>query len=143
MNKIAILFSVFAAFLFMNALPAFSGGTGPYGDFGPKVDYNLISGVEAQHVAFLDGTGPYGLHGPNGAFGPSAKRVESKSIANKDECLLSAMNCPPGGMSGQQRIDRLNREISKGRDVYTEDELRVLEEKLNDANKELNEPSIN
>ena len=143
MNKIAVLFSVLAAFLFLNALPAFSGGSGPYGAFGPKVDFNVISGVEPQHVAFLDGTGPYGLHGPNGVFGPSAKKVESKSIAYKDECLLISMNCPPGGMSDQQRIDRLNREISKGRDVYTEDELRILKEKLNDANKELNEPSIN
>jgi hypothetical protein len=143
MNKIATLFSVLAALLFLSALPAHSGGNGPYGTFGPSVGYNVIRGAESQHVAFLDGTGPYGLHGPNGAFGLPSRMVESKSIAGKDECLLAAMNCPPEGISGQQRIDRLNREISKGRDVYTEDELRVLKEKLNDANKELHDIIIN
>lgn len=142
MNKIATLFSVVAAFVFMSALPAYSGGTGPYGVFGPSVGYNLIPGGESQHVAFLDGTGPYGLHRPNGAFGPPAKIVEAKSTANKDECLLVAMNCPPGGMSGQQRIDRLNSEIAKGTDVYTEGELKVLKEKLNEAYKELNGSTI-
>ena len=143
MNKTAALLSVFAAFVFMSALPAYSGGTGPYGVSGPSADYNVVPGGESQHVAFLDGTGPYGLHRAYGAFGTSARGVEPKPIANKDECLLVSMNCPPEGMSGQQRIDRLNREISKGTDVYTEDELKVLKEKLNDANRELQDTNIN
>jgi hypothetical protein len=136
-KRIVALFSAVAAFAFVSALPAYSGGTGPYGGFGPSSGYNLIPGALPQHVAFLDGTGPYGLHRPYGAFGPSAKSVDKKSIAGKDECLLVAMNCPPEGITGRQRIDRLNTEISKGTDVYTEDELRVLEEKLNDAYKGL------
>jgi hypothetical protein len=143
MNKITAFFSVFAAFVFMSALPAYSAGSGPNGLFGASVGYNAIPRAESQHVAFLDGTGPYGLHAPYGAFGPSAKRVESMSIASKDQCLLLAMNCPPEGLSGQKRIDRLNREIAKGREVYTADELSVLKEKLNDAYKELHDTSIN
>jgi len=157
MSKITTLFSVLAAFLLLNALPAISGGTGPYGSFGPSVAYDMTPGGETQVVAFSSGTGPYGTFGPSigynvisgaesqqvataggtgpyGFFGPSFKGGgDSSQFANKDECLLVAMNCPPGGLSGQQRIDRLNTEISKGTDVYTEDELRVLKDKLDDA----------
>jgi hypothetical protein len=156
MSKIFTLFSVLAAFLLLNALPAFSGGTGPYGSFGPSVAFDITPGSETQLVAFSSGTGPYGSFGPSdgynvipgaesqhvritgtgpyGVFGPSFRDgAESSQFANKDECLLVAMNCPPGGLSGQQKIDRLNTEISKGTDVYTEDELRVLKDKLDDA----------
>jgi hypothetical protein len=162
MSKTFTLFSVLAAFLLLNALPAFSGGTGPYGSFGPSVAYDINPGGETQVVAFSGGTGPYGAFGPTdsynvipgtesqhagytggtgpyGVFGPSFKQgAESSQFANKDECLLVAMNCPPGGFSGQQKIDRLNTEISKGTDVYTEDELRVLKDKLDDAYRDSN-----
>lgn len=54
---------------------------------------------------------------------------------NKDECLLVAMNCKNQVDSIQERIDRLHGEIGRGRDVYSADELRVLRDKLDEANK--------
>lgn len=53
--------------------------------------------------------------------------------AQKDECLLVAKNCKDSVDSLQQRIDRLNREISKGTSVYTKHELKSLEFQLRDA----------
>jgi hypothetical protein len=55
----------------------------------------------------------------------------------KDECLLIAKNCPDEVVSVQQRIDKLNAEIAKGTDVYTVDELNVLQIKLDNAYKTL------
>lgn len=51
----------------------------------------------------------------------------------KDECLLVAKNCPNETDTIQQRIERLQYEISKGTDVYTQDELNVLNRQLKDA----------
>ncbi|QWV92712.1 hypothetical protein KP004_16215 [Geomonas oryzisoli] len=51
----------------------------------------------------------------------------------KDECLLIAQTCRDSVDSLQQRIDRLQREISKGTSVYTKEELRSLEFQLKDA----------
>lgn len=51
----------------------------------------------------------------------------------KDECLLASMNCRESVDSIQQRIDRINREIRKGTNVYTNEELRTLEFQLRDA----------
>ncbi len=61
----------------------------------------------------------------------------NESIA-KDECLLVAMNCPDRVDTLQQTIDRLHKEIGKGSDVYTTDELRRLNDKLDAATEELN-----
>ena len=55
----------------------------------------------------------------------------------KDECLLVAKNCANEVMPIQQRIDKLNAEIAKGTDVYTVDELNVLQQKLDNAYKAL------
>ena len=137
MNKTAALLSVFAAFVFMSALPAYSAGTGPYGVSGPSADYNVIPGGESQHLAFLDGTGPYGLHRAYGAFGTSARGVEPKPIANKDECLLVAINCGTDYISLERKIENLRKEISKGKSVYTDDELNILRGKLDNATKTL------
>lgn len=57
--------------------------------------------------------------------------------AEKNECLLVAMNCGGQVDSLQQRIQRLEREISRGTDVYTTDELRRLDNQLRDARKNL------
>ena len=56
----------------------------------------------------------------------------------KDECLLVAMNCPDSYKADtvDQRIDRLQKEIDKGKDVYTDQELRTLNEHLNQLNEE-------
>lgn len=57
------------------------------------------------------------------------------AAVQKDECLLVAMNCPGSVDSFQQRIEKLNREINRGTDVYTGEELRILKDKLEDANR--------
>ena len=49
----------------------------------------------------------------------------------KDQCLLVAMNCPSDRVDTvQQRVDRLRKEIAKGADVYSEQELKALKEQL-------------
>jgi hypothetical protein len=60
-----------------------------------------------------------------------------KEETNKDECLLVAINCGSDFLTLEQMIEKLRREISKGRAVYTEDELIILRERLNNANKTL------
>jgi hypothetical protein len=56
----------------------------------------------------------------------------------KNECLLVAMNCPDSYKADtvDQRIDRLRKEIDKGTDVYTRQELKTLNEQLNRLNEE-------
>jgi hypothetical protein len=57
----------------------------------------------------------------------------------KDECLLVALNCPENVDPIQIRIDKLQAEIEKGSAVYTNEELNILRNKLNDAfDKQLN-----
>jgi hypothetical protein len=55
----------------------------------------------------------------------------------KDECLLVAINCSKDFITLEQKIDKLQREIGKGRAVYSDEELRILREQLNNANKTL------
>ena len=57
----------------------------------------------------------------------------------KEDCLLVASNCRDSVDTIQQRIDKLQKEINKGTAVYTNDELRVLNRKLNDNNNLLKE----
>jgi len=66
--------------------------------------------------------------------------MKSMQEVQKDQCLLVAMNCPNDRMDTvQQRVDRLNREISKGSAVYSDEELKELKEQL----KWINEDSDN
>jgi hypothetical protein len=62
---------------------------------------------------------------------------EPQWTTEKDECLLVAKNCTDEVLSVNQRIDRLNAEINKGTAVYTNEELGVLQNKLDAAYKEL------
>jgi TolA-binding protein len=59
--------------------------------------------------------------------------MDSAGEVQKDECLLASMNCRESVDSIQQRIDRINREIRKGTNVYTNQELRSLQFQLRDA----------
>ena len=113
MKKLAILFSMLAAVLLFSALPAFSG-SGPFGSYGPSDNSIMGQGVETQHNVVAGATGPYGAFGPTfkgvdtprtavaggsgpyGAFSSSGliEGVASHQIANKDECLMVAKNCP-------------------------------------------------
>jgi|ERR1039457_888344 hypothetical protein len=50
--------------------------------------------------------------------------------SQKDECLIVAKNCNVGDETIMQRVDRLNKEINKGTDVYTPEELQFLQQQL-------------
>jgi hypothetical protein len=50
----------------------------------------------------------------------------------KDLCLLNGERCPDKKETITELIERLKREIARGRGVYTQDELRRLEWKLED-----------
>lgn len=52
---------------------------------------------------------------------------------SKDECLLVAINCGNNYYTLDQKIDKLQTEISKGTAVYSSDELRILGKELNNA----------
>jgi hypothetical protein len=55
----------------------------------------------------------------------------------KDYCMLLTLNCQDNAYVLQQRIDRLQGEISKGNAVYTDPELNMLRKKLDDTYKAL------
>jgi hypothetical protein len=74
--------------------------------------------------------------------GAMANRFEQGQNPAKDECLLVSMNCPNQVDTIQQRIDRIKGEISKGTNVYTNDELRRLSNELEEANKILEYESV-
>jgi len=54
---------------------------------------------------------------------------------HKDECLLLARNCGTSAVSIQDKIARLKEEISKGRAVYTVEELNNLKQKLDEVSR--------
>lgn len=64
---------------------------------------------------------------------PGGQMSPAEQSQQKDECLLLAKNCPDTFDTIQQRIDKLQHEISRGTDVYTPDELQILNQKLDDA----------
>lgn len=53
----------------------------------------------------------------------------------KDECLLMAKNCSADTI--QERIERITNEIKRGTVVYTSDELRTLENQLEEYKKDI------
>jgi len=67
----------------------------------------------------------------------SIDRRFEQGLTEKNECLLVAKNCGDQVDTIQQRIDRIKGEISRGSDVYTNDELRRLDRELDEANKTL------
>lgn len=71
--------------------------------------------------------------GNMGSMGPQDSQVQE---GQRDECLLVAMNCGRDVDSIQERIERLNTEISRGTDVYTPEELRQLQNERDDYNKQ-------
>lgn len=60
-----------------------------------------------------------------------------KNIPEKDLCLLYLHRCSLQAQSIQDKISRLQEEIAKGTKVYDPEELRMLKEKLEDANRRL------
>lgn len=62
----------------------------------------------------------------------TGQKSQTMQQGQKDACLLVAMNCPDSYKTDtvDQRIDRLQKEIAKGTDVYTELELNRLNDQL-------------
>jgi len=59
--------------------------------------------------------------------------------AEKDQCLLTAKACATQVDSIQQRIKKLDQAIKEGKKVYTPEELKKLQDKLDETNKMLDE----
>lgn len=74
--------------------------------------------------------------------GSMDSRIEPGQRVEKNECLLVVKNCGNQVDTIQERIDRINGEISRGNDVYTNDELRILNRELDEAHKTLEGLSI-
>ena len=68
------------------------------------------------------------------AFGAGAEKGQDSGqglVGQKDECLLVARDC--GSDSINARVERIEREISKGTAVYTDSEMGKLQQELKDA----------
>lgn len=66
-------------------------------------------------------------------IGDSGKREQG----HKEECLLIAIKCGSDCRTLEQKIELLQNEIAKVSEVYSSDELRSLEIRLDNANKAL------
>jgi peptidoglycan hydrolase CwlO-like protein len=55
----------------------------------------------------------------------------------KDQCLLASKGCTTEVDSIQKKIKKLNAEIKKGKKVYSAEEIKKLQQKLDEAEKML------
>jgi peptidoglycan hydrolase CwlO-like protein len=60
----------------------------------------------------------------------SAAPAFSQTQAEKDECMLAMKNCTDQVDDIYKRMHRLDKEIKKGKKVYTPAELKKLQQKL-------------
>ena len=67
------------------------------------------------------------------AFAADAPKANAK-----DECLLASKNCKDQVDSIQQRIKKINAEIKKGKNVYSAEDLKKLQQKLKETDEILN-----
>jgi flagellar motility protein MotE (MotC chaperone) len=63
------------------------------------------------------------------AFADDMQMKESQ----KDECLLISKNCKNESLSIQEKMEKLNAEIKKGKRIYTAEELKKLENKMKET----------
>ena len=63
----------------------------------------------------------------------AAPAIAQMSQSEKDECLLASKNCTGQADDIYKRMHRLDKEIKKGKKVYTTAELKKLQEKLNET----------
>jgi len=63
--------------------------------------------------------------------------LEPSQQTGKVECLLVAVNSCEKGITPQSQIDVIMNEINKGTSVYTNEELRILNNELDKANSDL------
>lgn len=69
------------------------------------------------------------------ALADEGNMQEQRQGMEKNECLLVAMNCGSQVDTIQQRIVRIQNEMARGSAVYSQDELRRLNDQLRDANR--------
>ena len=55
----------------------------------------------------------------------------------KDQCLLASKNCATEVDTIQKKIKKLNAEIKKGKKVYSAEEIKKLQNKLDETNQML------
>jgi peptidoglycan hydrolase CwlO-like protein len=67
----------------------------------------------------------------------AAMPVYAAETSAKDECLLASKNCASEVDSIQKKIKKLQAEIKKGKKVYSAEELKKLQAKLDEADKML------
>ena len=67
-----------------------------------------------------------------------AEEVHEHKAVEKNECLLAAKGCKDEVDSIQQKVKKINREIKKGTKVYSAEELKKLQQKLQEANEIIN-----
>jgi hypothetical protein len=80
-------------------------------------------------AALLISAGP--VSGDDNMGSSMGRNMMSMQGGQKDECLLVAMNCPDNRVdTARQRVDRLRKEIAKGSEVYSAQELKALNEQL-------------
>lgn len=63
--------------------------------------------------------------------------AEKMTKEEKDQCLLASKGCKEEVDSIQKKIKKLQTEIKKGTKVYSAEELKKLQEKLDEADKML------
>lgn len=71
-----------------------------------------------------------------GMMNPSMEPGQQQD--GKNECLLVARNCANQVDSLLERISRIQSEMSRGTAVYTDDELRRLQNQLDEAKRNIN-----
>lgn len=72
-----------------------------------------------------------------GRAGEEDETEPQENAAQKDLCLLYLSQCGTTVQSLQDKITRLQEEIAKGKKVYTPQELRLLKQRLEEANRRL------
>ena len=72
-----------------------------------------------------------------GIYRPVAEPEQQQGA--KDQCLLVASNCSGRVDSINERIDRIQGELNKGTSVYTNDELRKLQNSLDEEKRFFND----
>jgi len=70
-------------------------------------------------------------------FSDEGEDTSRKSEQNRDECLLLARRCGTAAYSIQDKVEKLKEEIEKGKKSYSVEELNILRQKLDDANRTL------
>lgn len=71
------------------------------------------------------------------AAAPAAAEHKKMTKEEKDQCLLASKGCIAEVDSIQKKIKKLQAEIKKGTKVYSADEIKKLQEKLDEADKML------